>query len=63
MTAVSMERVTHPTTAELIEHVEAYLAPRGMTLETFQDLGRRDELNDDELRDLWLAVGTALPAL
>jgi hypothetical protein len=53
--------VTEPIThASLLETVDAVLAEHGLTRDQFVELGSKDELENDELRDLWLMTEPAL---
>lgn len=45
--------------SDLIADVTAAVGRSGLTLERFVELGRRGELRDDGLRDLWLMAGPA----
>lgn len=45
---------------QIIEMIARMVSNEGTTLRRFRELGRKDELENPELRDLWLIWGSVL---
>lgn len=50
---MTTETLTHE---QLRAQVQDALSPHGLSIEEFVRRGRADELQEDDLRDLWLAT-------